>query len=53
MSPKMECHSKRNFNQNIMSLEIECHFKWNVTQNEFHSNWNVTQIGMALKVECQ
>ena len=35
---------------------MECHSKWNVTQNgmsrkmECHSKWNVTQNGMSLKM---
>ena len=38
-----------------MSLKMECHSKWNVTQNgmslkiECHSKWNVTQKGMSHK----
>ena len=38
--------------------KMECHSKWDVTQNEMslkmecHSKWNVTQIGMSLKMEC-
>ena len=36
-----------------MSLKVECHSKWNVTQNEIYSKWNVTQNGMALKMECR
>ena len=41
----------------ISSLKMECHSKWNVTQNgmslkvECHSKWNVTQNGMSLKME--
>ena len=43
----------------IMSLEMFCHSKWNVTQNgislkvECHSKWNVTQNGVSLKTEYQ
>ena len=41
-----------------MSLKMEYHSKWNVTQKgmlltlEYHSNWNVTQIGMLPYLEC-
>ena len=46
-----------------MSLKIECHLKWNVTQNrmslkkECHLKQNVTQmekiqIGLLSKMEC-
>ena len=38
-----------------MSIEMECHLKWNVTQNaislkvERQSKCNVTQNGMSIK----
>ena len=31
---------------------MECHSKLNVTEIEGHSNWNVTQNGMSLKIQC-
>ena len=40
-----------------MSITMECHSKWNATQNtlllkmESHSKWNVTQNVMSLKIE--
>ena len=40
-----------------MPLKMECHSKWNVTQNrislrmECHSKWYVTQNGMSPKME--
>ena len=30
-----------------MPLKMECDSKWNITKN-----WNVTQKGMTLKMEC-
>ena len=42
-----------------MSLKIEHHLKWNVTQSgmslkkEGHPKWNVTQNGMSLNIICQ
>ena len=42
----------------ISSLKMECHSKWNVTQNEMslsmecHSKWNITQNGISLKMKC-
>ena len=39
-------------NQNRMSLKMECHSKFNVTQNEMSLKWNVTQNGMSLKIKC-
>ena len=48
--------------QNVMSLKMEFHLKWKVTQNgtqsgmslkiKCNSKWNVTQNGMSLKMEC-
>ena len=41
-----------------MSLKMECHSKWNDTQNgmklkmECNSKWIVTQNGLSLKMEC-
>ena len=38
-----------------MALKMECHSRWNVTQNgmalkiECHLKWNVTQNGISLK----
>ena len=67
MSLKMQCHSKLdvtqnwmslkgNVNQNKMSLEMECPFKWNFTKNfislkiECHSKWNVIKNGKSFKM---
>ena len=41
-----------------MSIQIECHSNWNVTQNgislkmECHPKLNVNKIGMSVKLEC-
>ena len=41
-----------------MSLKLECHSNWNVTQIgmtlklKCHSIWNVTQIEVSFKLEC-
>ena len=43
----MECYSKLNFTQNAMSLKMECHLNWNVTQI-----WNVAKNLMSFKIEC-
>ena len=68
MSLKLECHSnwsatkieiplKLYVTQIKISLNLEFHLHWNVTQNgmslklKCHSRWNVTQIGMSLKVD--
>ena len=59
---KMKCQSKQNGTKKRMTLKKEFHLKINVTQNgmsfkiECHSkqngkNWNVTQIGMFLKLQ--
>ena len=42
----MECHSKWNVTQNVMSFKIECHSKYNVTQMECRKN------GMSLNLKC-
>ena len=40
-----------------MPLKIECHSKWDITQNvmslemECHSKWNIAQNGMSFKME--
>jgi hypothetical protein len=45
----MECCSKWNVTQNVMSHNMECHSKWKVTQNlmslklECHSKYKVTK----------
>ena len=48
----MICHPKLEFTENGKSLKIECHSKWNVTQNEISLKWNVTKNGISLKLEC-
>ena len=45
MTLKIEFHLKINVTQNGMSFKIECHSKQN------GKNWNVTQIGMFLKLQ--
>ena len=70
----MECHSqgnvtKKECQQNLkvtqnersltMSLKMEVHSKWNITQNgmslktECHSKWKFTQNGISLKMDGQ
>ena len=41
-----------NFTLNEMSLKMECHSQWNVTQKGMSHTKNVTQNGMSLKLEC-
>ena len=35
-----------------LSLKMECHSKWNVTQNGMSLQWNVTQNEITLQMEC-
>ena len=52
----MECNLKSNstkcVTQNRISLKMECHSKWNFTQNGRSLNWNITQNKILLKIEC-
>ena len=61
MSLKIASHSKSNVTpinviKNGISLEMECHSKWTVTQNgipekrELHSKWNISPNEMSLKM---
>ena len=40
----MEYYSTGSVTENEMSLKIEGHSKYNVTQMKCHSKWNVTQV---------
>ena len=42
---KKKCYKNFYITQNGMSLKLECHSNWKVTQS-----WNVTQFGILLKV---
>ena len=35
-----------------MSLKMECHSKWNVTENEMSLKTKCNSNGMSLKMEC-
>ena len=52
----MECHSKGNVTKFEMSLTLECHLNWNVTQKKCHCFVSVrlsASVENALCPECR
>ena len=48
----MECHSKLNVTQNMISLKVKITRNWMSLKMECHTKWKVTQKEMSLKMEC-